>query len=119
MIKHIDGDKEGKLENVVCSIDTCSYHVFTESIINDLKDVTKKLTEGQEQMRISITRLVEGFKYMEKLDTKVDKLEVEMRDMDAVQEIKIQELKSFIRKASGIAIGIVTTVGILVQVLAI
>jgi len=102
---------------ISCAPDGCQYHLLTENVINDLKNATEKLMEGQDHLRETVTQLVEGIKFMDKLDQKVDRLESEMKTKDDRQDEKIDGLKGFMYKISGIAVGASAIIGILVPIL--
>jgi len=91
-----------------CNPDTCQYHYLTESVISDLKESVVKLLEGQTKMSETIIQLTEAFKAIEKLDSKLEKLEDLQRTKDAEQDKKIDELRMFTYKAMG-AIGVIVT----------
>ncbi len=113
----VEERREEERRTISCAPDTCQYHILTESIIHDLKDATEKLMQGQNELSKSVTQLVEGFKFMDKLDGKVDRLESEMKEKDDRQDIKIDKLKGFMYKVTGIAVGISAICGILVPIL--
>lgn len=109
--------REGERRTISCAPNTCQYHILTESVISDLKVATEKLMEGQDHLRETVTQLVEGFKFMDKLDGKVDRLEREVKEKDEKQDINIDKLKGFMYKISGIAIGISAICGICIPIL--
>lgn len=100
-----------------CNPQECKYHMLTDSVINDLREAVNKLTEGQDQMRETVIQLTEAFKLMGRVDQRVDKLEDLQREKDKDQDAKIQELRGFMYKAVGIAIGASGALGYLLQFL--
>lgn len=109
--------REMERRSIVCSTDSCQYHILTESVIKDLKNATEKLVDGQEHLRDTVIKLVEGFKFIDKLDGKVDRLEEEMKEKDEKQDVKIDKLRNFMYKVSGIAVGISAIIGIAIPIL--
>lgn len=88
-----------------CNPETCQYHALTESVITDLKDAVKKLTEGQEQMNKTVVQLTEAFKWMDRIDRRVEKVEDLQRAKDREQDHEIGEVKGFMYRAGGVAVG--------------
>jgi hypothetical protein len=85
-----------------CNPSTCQYHALTEAVVEDLKDAVHRLMEGQDQMKETVIKLVEAFKYMERLDAKIDKLEELHREKERDQDCEIKELKAFMYKIMGV-----------------
>lgn len=88
-----------------CNPETCQYHALTEAVVEDLKDAVHRLMEGQDQMKETVIKLAEAFKYMEKVDIKVDRLEERLREKDEKQDEKIDEVRMFMYKAIGLGTG--------------
>ncbi len=95
-----------------CNPTTCQYHALTEAVVEDLKDAVHRLMEGQDQMKETVIKLAEAFKYMEKVEVKVDRLEERLRETDREhakivaeknekQDIEIDKIKVFMYKAMG------------------
>ena len=84
-----------------CSPSTCMHNALTEAVITDLKEAVHKLMEGQEKMRESLIVMTEAFKAVERLDTRITKLEDEQKYKDREQDKKIDSLRAFMYKVSG------------------
>jgi hypothetical protein len=93
---------EDKRNTNECSPQTCQYHVLTESVISDLKDAVQKLMEGQEQMRTTLIQLAESFRSIERLEARVGKMEDMVLQKDKDQDKKIEELRAFMYKVTGV-----------------
>lgn len=105
---------------------TCQYHNVNESVIHDLRDAVKQLVESHQEMRVSVMQLTEALKSMERIERKIDKLEEEHREdldkmwrmhreKDKEQDTKIEELKAFVYKISGAAVGAGGVIGFLMK----
>ena len=95
-----------------CHPTTCQYHALTEAVVEDLKDAVHRLMEGQDQMKETVIKLAEAFKYMEKVEVKVDRLEERYRDAEKEtardlaeknekQDLEIDRIKMFMYKSMG------------------
>lgn len=98
-----------------CSPNTCHYHALTDSVITDLKEAVHKLMEGQEKMRESLIIMTEAFKAVERLDGRVEKLEVQLREKDKEQDSKIDKLRVFMYKSTGAVGAIAVVIGYLTK----
>jgi uncharacterized coiled-coil protein SlyX len=84
-----------------CNPSTCIHNALTEAVITDLKEAVHRLMEGQEKMRESLIVMTEAFKAVERLDTRITKLEDEQKFKDREQDKKIDNLRAFMYKACG------------------
>lgn len=98
-----------------CTPQTCSYHLLTENIIKDMKSAVDKLIEGQDSMRETVIHLTDAFKTMDRIESRLEKLEELQRETDKEQDQKIQELRGFMYKLMGVAAGAGAVMGVLLK----
>lgn len=99
-----------------CNPDTCQYHYLTQSVITDLKDAVAKILEGQAQMRDTVISLVETVKGFDRIDTRIDKLEADRKEHEALQDRRIDDLRVFMYKATGIVGVLALLAGFLIRI---
>lgn len=114
-----------------CTSEKCVYHDINETVIEDLKNAVKVLLDGQQDLKLSVIQLTEAFKSMDRIESKVDKLEevfslrlnrVEddmkakldkledrQKELDKEQDAKIGEVRGFMYKVSG-ALAVLTAI---------
>lgn len=81
--------------------EVCQYHTYDHQVIGDLKSSVALIIEGQQEMRSSIVQLLEAFKYMDRLELRLEKIEEERRRQGEKRDKEIAELKTFMNKAIG------------------
>lgn len=82
--------------------DICQYHSQDHSVIGDLKDAVKVIIDGQQDMRGDLLKLTEAFKNMDRLESRLEKIEDERKRQEERRDIEVQELRAFMNKALGI-----------------
>lgn len=75
---------------------------YQDIVIDDLRDSVKKLLDGQEQLTLTVVKMAEAFKNMDKFEDRVERLEARQEVKDKEQDIKIEELRAFMYKAGGV-----------------
>ena len=127
----MDIAKETRREGRVDDIERrsfCQYHLMTEGSVEDLKAAVKNLTETQVHMRETLMQLAEVFRAVERLEKRMDKLEIQKEEMVArcehraekrntEQDSKIDEVRVFMYKAIGVGALAVPLLTIAAQVL--
>ena len=77
------------------------YRYLTSTVVNDLKESIVKLMESQTEMGKSIAQLTEAFKMVDRLDARLIRLEEMYKECNKDQDIKINEVRSFMYKLTG------------------
>lgn len=106
----------------------CQYHMMTEGSVGDLKAAVKNLTDTQVQMRETLMQLSEVFRAVERLEKRMDKLEIQRdgivekcekkhEDRWKEQEGKLDEVRIFMYKAIGVGALAVPLLTVAAQVL--
>jgi SMC interacting uncharacterized protein involved in chromosome segregation len=80
--------------------------MYIVEAVRELKEMNQLLMQGQDQLKITAVRLVEAFKSVDRLHKKVDQLEEQYRIKDKEQDEKIDNVRMFTWKVSGVAASI-------------
>lgn len=91
-------------------INPCNVHPQFESVVKDLKDTTRYLVEGQVELKMTLIQLTEHLKGLERLEKRVDGMELLRREGDKIKDCKIDELRVFMYKVVG-AVAVLSFLG--------
>ena len=92
-----DGDKKP------CNSRACASHMYIVEAVKELKEMNQLLLEGQRQLERVTIKLVESMKSVDRLHTKVDKIEAHQETVDKDQDGKIDNLRVFMWRTLGLA----------------
>jgi len=92
--------------------DVCKYHMQDHSVVLDLKESIRDIIEGQNEMRSGLIALTEAFKNMDRLEVRLDKMEVERSRQEDKRDKEVEELRTFMNKALGIGAAVVAIMSI-------
>lgn len=106
----------------------CQYHMMTEGSVEDLKVAVRDLTETQVHMRETLMQLAEVFRAVQRLEGRMDKLEIQkeslmekcekkFQERNREQDSKLDEVRIFMYKAIGVGALAVPLLTIAAQVL--
>jgi len=84
-----------------CDSETCASHLYIVEAVKELKEMNGLLLKGQNQLKMTTVKLIESMKNVERLHTKIDKLEEHQEIKDREQDIKIDNLRIFTWKMVG------------------
>lgn len=89
------------------------YHYLADEVVKDLKESVVKLIDNQVEMGKSIVKLTEAIKIVDRLESRLIRLESLDREREKEQGIKIGELQKTTYKV----LGGLTVVSVLIQIL--
>lgn len=74
---------------------------YQDIVIDDLRDSVKKLLEGQDELKVTVIKMSEAFKSMDRVESRIEKIEAEQKEKNKEQDEKIDRLRIFMYKAGG------------------
>jgi uncharacterized coiled-coil protein SlyX len=80
----------------------CAWHPHNEALIAEIREAMKEQTSTVGELRIAVVKLTENMRAVEKLDARLDKMEMALSERDKRQDSDIEQLKQFMWKATGI-----------------
>jgi len=96
---------------------TCGSHDHYEAMLEEVRRATRGIEEGQTEIRMTLIKLTEHMKGLERLEVRVDKLEVRHERDEKEARKEIDRLKGFMYRIVG-AVGVISLLApILVKVL--
>lgn len=93
----------------------CQYHMSDHAIIGDLKESVKVIIDGQSDLQMSVIQLAEAFKNMDRIEDRLEKIEIERRRQGERRDAEIKELRAFMNRSLGWAAAAVMAVGVAVK----
>lgn len=88
---------------------------YQDIVISDMRDSIKKLLDGQEALTLSVVKMAEAFKSMDRFENRIESMEKDQKEKDREQDDKIAELRAFMYKAGGIWAGLMVAGSILMR----
>lgn len=95
----------------------CAWHPHNEALIAEIREAMKEQTNTVGELRIAVVKLTENMRAVEKLESRIDKMEVQLSERDRRQDGDIDSLKSFMWKSIGATVVISILLPILIPLI--
>jgi hypothetical protein len=93
----------------------CQYHMADHGTITDLKESVKTIVDSQMAVKSGLASLTEAFKSMDRLEARLEKMEVERLRQGELRDLEIKELRAFMNRSLGWAAAGILGLGIVLR----
>ena len=81
-----------------CTLDDCAIKDHVDFIVAQFKDIADRLSQNHVELRMSVVKLTENMKYVQRVHERIDNLTEETKDLRAKVEIEDTKLREKIEK---------------------